>query len=160
MVEDVALSCVVNGYTGTLPNGIRISRDDSNMMITLPSGRQLFYSSPTVVQGDSGRKQITYMGLNQVTKKWERIPTYGGKLVENITQAVARDCLAYAIQGLTNAGYHIVMHVHDEVVMEVRLDDPERGLDQAIEIMCRVPPWAQGLPLNAAGFTCDYYQKG
>ena len=89
----------------------------------------------------------------------QRIPTYGGKLVENITQAVARDCLAYAIQGLTDAGYHIVMHVHDEVVMEVQLDDPKRGLAQAIEIMCRVPPWAQGLPLNAAGFTCKYYQK-
>lgn len=159
MVEDVALSCVVNGYANTLPNGIRISRDDSNMIITLPSGRQLFYSSPTVIQGDRGRKQITYMGLNQLTKKWEHIPTYGGKLVENITQAVARDCLAYAIQGLTDAGYHIVMHVHDEVVMEVQLGDPKRGLAQAIEIMCRVPPWAQGLPLNAAGFTCKYYQK-
>jgi DNA polymerase len=127
-------------------------------IVTLPNKRELFYIKPRLTQ-EGYREQITYEGLNQTTKKWERIPTYGGKLTENIIQAIARDCLAESIIKLEKVGYRPLMHVHDEVICEVPKDDILLTLETAIALMCQIPKWADGLPLNAAGFKCNYYMK-
>ena len=158
-LENMALRCIEYGESSALPSGIATTRDEKTLTVTLPSGRQLFYIEPRVVLGDNGRKQIWYYGTNQTTRKWELIQTYGGKLTENIVQAVARDCLAYSMHILYKAGYKMVMHIHDEVVIEAPLADPTHTLDNAISIMCTPAPWAKGLPLNADGFTTNYYKK-
>ena len=158
-LENMALRCIEYGESNALPSGIAMTRDEKTLTVTLPSGRQLFYIEPRVVLGDNGRKQIWYYGTNQTTRKWELIQTYGGKLTENIVQAVARDCLAYSMHSLYKAGYKMVMHIHDEVVIEAPLADPTHTLDNAISIMCTPAPWAKGLPLNADGFTTNYYKK-
>ena len=158
-LENMALHCIEYGESNALPSGIAMTRDEKTLTVTLPSGRQLFYIEPRVVIGDNGRKQIWYYGTNQTTRKWELIQTYGGKLTENIVQAVARDCLAYSMHSLYKAGYKMVMHIHDEVVIEAPLADPTHTLDNAISVMCTPAPWAKGLPLNADGFTTNYYKK-
>ena len=95
--------------------------------------------------------------MNQKTKKWECLETYGGKLVENITQAVARDCLAEAIEHLEAAGYPVVFHIHDEVVIDA---GPEKAnLEDVIRIMSQASAWADGLPLNADGWVNDFFKK-
>ena len=99
-LENMALRCIEYGESNALPSGIAMTRDEKTLTVTLPSGRQLFYIEPRVVIGDNGRKQIWYYGTNQNTRKWELIQTYGGKLTENIVQAVARDCLAYSMHSL------------------------------------------------------------
>jgi DNA polymerase len=127
--------------------------------IMLPSGRRLAYVKPELTPHPKfeGRDQITYMGVNQVTRKWSRLTTYGGKLVENVVQAIARDCLAESLVRLERAGYRTVMHVHDEVVLEV-----ERGVgsvEEVGQIMGEGIEWASGLPLTADAFETDYYRK-
>ena len=108
---------------------------------------------------DDGREHITYMGVNQDTKKWGRTETYGGKLVENVVQAIARDCLAEVMLKVEKAGYDIVMHVHDEIIVEV----PDERLTQArvdvAAIMAEAPAWAPGLPLRGDGYTTKHYKK-
>lgn len=158
-VESAALNCVEYAQPVTINQGITFSRDENYLFITLPSGRRLFYPGPVIVPGDMGHNQVEFEGLNQTTHKWELIPTYGGKLVENIVQAVARDCLAYAMYQLYAAGYQIRFHIHDEVILEIPEDDTVFNLDNAIRIMCTPPSWAQDLPLNADGFTSRYYKK-
>lgn len=157
-VEEYARRAVELGETNSLPCGVTFGRDQNFMFITLPSGRRLFYPHPMLANSDKGRKQLVYHGVAQGSKQWQQIPTYGGKLTENIVQAVARDCLANSMVNLTNAGYPIVMHIHDECVLELPKDG-ERTLDKAIKIMCQNPPWAAGLPLSADGFTAEYYKK-
>lgn len=127
------------------------------LTITLPSGRKLFYVDPFLKDNQYGREALWYWGLNQETKKWEPDSTYGGKLVENIVQAIARDCLAITLQRLATYGYRTVFHVHDEVILEV----PEGGgsLDQVCDIMGQPIQWAPGLPLKGDGFECYYYRK-
>lgn len=98
------------------------------------------------------------MGLNQSSKRWELTQTYGGKLTENIVQAVARDCLANAILNLYQAGYQINFHIHDEVILEIP-NKSNQSLERAIELMCQAPRWADGLPLRADGFESSYYKK-
>lgn len=157
-IENRVIECIEYGVISSLPCGISFTRDEKYLMITLPSGRKLFYAEPRLIPNDRGFNSIWFMGLNQTTKKWELTQTYGGKLTENIVQAVARDCLANAIINLHLAGYSIDFHIHDEVILEI----PKGGrqsLDEAIQLMCRVPKWAEGLPLNADGFTGDYYKK-
>ncbi len=95
--------------------------------------------------------------MDQVKNTWGRVETYGGKLVENIVQAVARDCLAAAMLRLSKAGYKIVAHIHDEVVIEAPIG--EGSLDEVIDIMCESESWNEGLILNAAGFENPYYMK-
>jgi DNA polymerase len=95
--------------------------------------------------------------MNQTTKTWETVETYGGKLVENIVQAIARDCLAESMLSLDAAGYRIVMHVHDEVVIET--DGSKGSLKDVIAIMSRPISWAKGLPLKADGYETYYYKK-
>ena len=127
-------------------------------MVLLPSGRKLSYVQPRLLPDDRGWKRIYYMGLGQKSHKWELLQTYGGKLAENIVQAIARDCLANAILNLREAGYRINFHIHDEVILEIPRDGSQ-SLEEAIRLMCRAPGWASGLPLNADGFVGDYYKK-
>lgn len=127
------------------------------LTIRLPSGRKLYYAKPHMGVNRFGQPSLGYWGMNQKTKKWERLETYGGKLVENITQAVARDCLAEAIDHLEAAGYPVVFHIHDEVVIDAGPDKAD--LDDVIRIMSQVPSWAEGLPLNADGWVNDFFKK-
>ena len=161
-IEHAANDAVTTGTT-TQVGKVIISRqvDTGNdldfMIITLPSGRRLYYPSPRIAKNRFGKDSLAYMGQIQATHKWGQIETYGGKLVENITQAVARDCLFFAMENLTAAGYHIVFDVHDEVVLEVPEDQAD--LDDVIRIMSAPPPWAPDLPLNADGWVDDYFKK-
>lgn len=130
------------------------------MTILLPSGRKLYYINPSVGQNKWGNPSITYMGVDQTTKKWKPIETYGGKLVENCVQAIARDCLAEAIEHLEAAGFPIVFHIHDEVVIDTKpFDSPEVMLQMVEDIMTRPIPWAPGLPLNADGWVGEFFKK-
>jgi DNA polymerase len=131
-----------------------IQRDGAWLRIRLPSGRVLCYLQPRIEENE----QITYMGVNQYTRRWARIKTYGGKLVENITQAFARDVLAYNMPAIEDAGYEIVLSVHDELLTETP-DTDDYSHEALAEMMSRVPPWAEGLPLAAAGFETTRYRK-
>lgn len=157
-VERHVADCIEYGTSSSLPCGVSFFRDAERMMIQLPSGRRLSYVQPRLVPDGMNRKRIYYMGIGQKSHKWELIPTYGGKLTENIVQAVARDCLANALVTLWEHGYRICFHIHDEVVLEIPAGG-NQSLEEAIRLMCRIPPWAQGLPLNADGFVGNYYKK-
>jgi DNA polymerase len=133
---------------------LKARRDGAWLRIRLPSGRYLCYINPSV--DDDG--QITYFGVNQYTRQWGRIKTYGGKLVENATQAFARDVLAYNMPGIEAAGYEIVLSVHDELLTETP-DRPEFNADVLGQMMATAPAWAKGIPLAAAGFETDRYRK-
>ena len=126
------------------------------LFITLPSGRKLSYIKPRLATNRFGRMGLTYEGVGE-SKKWLRIETYGPKLVENIVQATARDLLAEAMLRLRNAGFDIVMHIHDEAVLEV--PDGISSVDEICRIMAVAPKWADGLPLRADGYECDFYKK-
>lgn len=127
------------------------------LTVLLPSGRKLYYNSPQIGENKWGGPSISYMGMDQTTKKWKRIETYGGKLVENCVQAVARDCLAQAIENLEKEGLPVVFHIHDEVVIDCRADTAT--LDDVVNIMSRPIPWAPGLPLNADGWVGEFFKK-
>lgn len=130
------------------------------LTILLPSGRKLYYVDPAIGENRWGNPSISYMGMDQTTKKWKRIETYGGKLVENCVQAIARDCLAQAIDHLEEAGYPVVFHVHDEVVIDTApYADNETMLKSVVEIMAQPIPWAQGLPLGAEGWVGTFFKK-
>lgn len=126
------------------------------LFVTLPSGRKLSYIKPRMTQNQFGRESLSYEGVGE-SKKWMRIETYGPKLVENIVQATARDLLAQAMLRLRNQGFDIVMHIHDEAVLEV----PEgvSGVEEICQIMSEQPDWAAGLPLRADGYECAFYKK-
>ncbi len=157
-VERYALETVLHGIPNSMPCGISFERDEDYMIIRLPSGRSLYYYKPEVRLNDLGRDAVHFQGVDQKTKKWGYISTYGGKLTENIVQAVARDLLATAMMNLYQAGYCINFHIHDEVILEVP-QTSEKNLEEAIALMCRLPGWASGLPLDADGFESDYYRK-
>ena len=130
------------------------------LVITLPSGRQLFYINPAIGQNRFGSESILYYGVDQTTKQWRPIETYGGKLVENCVQAIARDCLAYVLDRLAAAELHVVFHVHDEVVIDSPVfDTPANMLKKVEDIMRQPPVWAAGLPLNADGWVGNYFTK-
>ena len=137
----------------TETHGIRFESRSGMLFIALPSGRRLSYVRPRISQNRFGNDAVTYEGVGN-TKKWERIDTYGPKLVENIVQAVSRDILSYAMQALRD--YEIVMHVHDEIVIEA---DKRVPLEAICDNMCKTPPWAGGLQLRAEGFVCPFYKK-
>ena len=128
------------------------------LTIKLPTGRKLFYAHPYLAPAKNfpDRESIHYYSTNQTTKKWGPTDTWGGKLVENITQAVARDCLAETLIRLRHKGLIAVFHVHDEVIVEV---DREDQLQDILDVMAAPLDWAPGLPLKGAGFCCEYYQK-
>ena len=162
-VENAALYVMNTARPVGLDRGIIFAREVSPsegvdfLTIALPSGRKLFYPSPYISVNQFDREALHYR--TQIGANWGTNSTYGGKLTENITQAVARDCLAATITRLSNAGYRITMHIHDEVVIEI----PEEGADETLEkvnaIMSEPLPWAAGLHLTAAGFTSKYYMK-
>ena len=127
------------------------------LTIRLPSGRKLYYAHPSLGQNQWGKPSITYMGMDQTTKKWKLIETYGGKLVENCVQAIARDCLAEAIERLEAANYPVVFHVHDEVVVECTAE--RASLDDIAAIMGQPVSWAPDLPLGADGWVGAFYKK-
>jgi len=128
----------------------------SFLTVQLPSGRKLFYSRPFLQENQFGRLAVHYHTMGQQTKKWEITSTYGGKLVENIVQAVARDCLAVTLERLAGTGAQVVFHVHDEVI----LDAPKTlKAEQVCALMAEPIPWAKGLILKGAGFEGDYYKK-
>lgn len=134
-------------------------RGTTCMTISLPSGRKLYYAEPAVGENRWGGPSITYMGVND-KNKWGRIETYGGKLVENVVQAIARDCLAQAIEHLEAAGLPVVFHIHDEVVIDTAaFDTNDAMLDKVVKIMSTPIPWAKGLPLGADGWVGAFFKK-
>lgn len=137
--------------TGT--HGIKFTYESGFLFITLPSGRRLAYVRPRIGTNKFGGDSVTYEGIGG-NKNWTRIESYGPKFVENITQAIARDILLYAMQNLRK--YAIVAHVHDEVIIEAPRD---ASLDTVCEIMGQTPPWAEGLLLRADGYECEFYKK-
>ena len=126
------------------------------MTIQLPNKRKLYYASPGTTLSKWNTTAITYKGVNQTTRKWETQESYGGKLVENVTQAIARDCLAESLLRIKNAGYKTVMHIHDETVNEV---EESVTVDELCDIMGQDIDWAPGLLLRADGFESYYYKK-
>jgi DNA polymerase len=150
---DRAARTSVNDRTETITHGIRFTFQSNMLFITLPSGRRLAYVRPRIGVNKFGSECVTYEGVG-ATKKWERLETYGPKLVENIVQATSRDLLAHAMRTLNNRD--IEMHVHDELVLEC---DTSMSVKAICEKMSRAPDWAKGLLLSAEGFECDFYQK-
>lgn len=160
-VENASLECVKTGK----PQGVRgllfaMEGDQSTnqwfMTVTLPSGRKLYYAKPYITLGQYG-DALHYWGMNQTSHKWRTIDTWGGKLVENCVQAIARDCLAENIERLEAAGYPIVTHIHDEVVIDCPKEKAD--LDAVVKIMSQPIPWASGLPLGADGWVGEYFTK-
>lgn len=164
-VQNAAVQVITQGGSAGV-NGLIFAREwdaawgADYMTITLPSGRKLFYNAPQTGVNQWGSPSISYMGMDQTTKKWKRIETYGGKLVENCVQAIARDCLAQAVEHLEAEGLPVVFHVHDEVVIDVKpwASDKEM-LAKTVEIMSRPVPWAPGLPLGADGWVGKFFKK-
>lgn len=150
---DRAVMDAVARRTTTKTHGIIFSARNGMLFITLPSGRSLSYVKPKIGENRFGGDCITYEGVGG-TKKWERIDSYGPKFVENIVQATSRDILCYAMQTLRCCA--IVMHIHDEVVIEA---DRRMSLQAVCEQMGRTPPWAKGLQLRADGYETDFYKK-
>ena len=136
-------------------HGIKFSCKSGMLFITLPSGRNLAYVKPKIGENKFGGSCITYEGIGS-TKKWERLDSYGPKFVENIVQATARDILCYAMKNLNNNGFEIVMHIHDEVVIEA---DSNMSQQTVCEQMGKTPPWAEGLELRADGYETEFYKK-
>lgn len=156
--DKAAKKAIREKTTVTLHHGIKFIYDPGILFIQLPSGRKLSYIRPKIEPHEtfSGDK-ITYEGMEQTSKQWKRLDTYGPKLVENIVQAVARDCLAEAMFKVTASGYDIVMHVHDEIIMDVPKD--KGSVEEICNIFGESIEWAKGLPLRADGYECSYYMK-
>ena len=167
-VENAAVQAIKTGFAYVPIPGTEnmlqffryLDNRDDYLAIILPSGRALFYVHPEIGVNRWGRPSITYRGNNQKTKKWETLETYGGKLTENIVQAVARDCLSAAILNLEQNGLPVVFHIHDEVVIDVKpFDEPNKMLAIVEKLMTVPLPWALGLPLNADGWVGEFFKK-
>ncbi|GLG01705.1 DNA polymerase [Alicyclobacillus hesperidum subsp. aegles] len=156
--EDAAITAVREKTTVKLAHGVQYRYEAGVLFADLPSGRSLAYVSPRIKPDPNFDKDgLVYDGMDQVKKKWMSHRTYGGRLVENLVQAIARDCLAVSMTRLDEAGYDIVMHVHDEVVLDVPKERAD--LDAVTSIMDQPIPWAPGLPLRADGFVTEFYRK-
>lgn len=157
--ELAAKTAIREHRTVRVNHGIAFSYINGNLFIKLPSGRKLCYWDTRLkLDPRDGREHIVYMGVNQETKRWGETETYGGKLVENIVQATARDCLAVAMTRVDAAGYTIVMHVHDEMIADVPVDDSEAP-DIINDIMGQPIDWAPGLPLKGDTYETPFYMK-
>jgi len=150
---DRAAMTAVRDRTPTQTLGIRFACQSGMLFIILPSGRRLCYVKPRIGTNQFGSSCVTYEGIG-ATKKWERLESYGPKFVENIVQATSRDILSYAMQSLRHC--FIVMHVHDEIVIEA---EQEMSAEVICQQMSRTPPWAEGLLFRAEGFNCSFYKK-
>ena len=157
--ELAAKTAIQEHRTVRIAHGIAFSYINGNLFIKLPSGRKLCYWN-TRLKTDTytGKESIIYMGVNQETKQWGETETYGGKLVENIVQATARDCLAVAMTRVSAKGYNIVMHVHDEMIVDVPREDKEAP-EVINSIMGESIDWAPGLPLRGDTYETDFYKK-
>lgn len=153
-LKDCAARAICSPGTTVHCRRIIMRRDGNWLRVQMPSGRQLCYIAPRV----SEQGEITYMGVNPYSRKWQRVKTYGGKMFENLCQAVARDVLFEAMPAVEAAGYEIVLSVHDELLTEAP-DTEDFSERQLSEIIATVPDWAVGLPLSAAGFEGDRYKK-
>lgn len=152
---DRATKKCVKEHVSTEIHGIHFKYQSGCLFLQLPSGRRLSYVKPRIALNRFGKEAVTYEGIGS-TKKWERLESYGAKFVENIVQATSRDILAEAMERLNEAGFNIVMHVHDEVIIEAPCD---ASLTTICTIMEQPPDWADGLLLHADGYVCDFYQK-
>lgn len=159
LLENAAQLCATTGVDHkTL--GLRFHKeDDGTMTVRLPSGRLLCYRDMTLGKNRFGNTSLKYRGANNETKQWTWVETYGGKLTENIVQAIARDCLAHALLQLEKLGIPTVFHVHDEVVCEVPKDHAAEALKVIQNVFAYGADWAEGLPLKGAGYITDYYLK-
>lgn len=153
-IDRAAKECIKT-HLPQATHGMKFIYRSGCMFLRLRSGRNLCYPQPKIGTNRFGSESITFMGINTV-KKWSRIETYGAKLVENIVQATSRDLLAEAMRRLEVTGNPIVMHIHDEAVIDAPFN---RSLDTMVQLMTKVPDWANGLILNAAGFVSDFYKK-
>lgn len=156
-IGNAAIECVESGEPVNCSHGIRFLMEKGVLFIELPSKRRLAYMRPKVIDKGDGFKQLFYQGMDQTTKRWGYQTTYGGKLVENIVQAAARDCLANAMLRVDQAGYKIVMHVHDEIVCEMPYG--KGSVEEINSIMGADILWAKGLPLTADSYETEYYKK-
>jgi len=155
-----AIKAVTERTSIVCRHGVTFIGKSNRLAIKLPSGRELNYLYPKMGKNRFDSDSLTYEGMNQTTKQWEVQETYGGKLTENIVQAIARDCLAYAMMKINEVGWPIVMHVHDEVVIDLPEGfDPSYQLGEVCRVMGEPIPWAKGLPLRADGYVTDYYRK-
>lgn len=151
-LQNAAIDAIMYGETVPISQGMQMRFKRNCLFITLPSGRDLVYCNAAVIDG-----RIQYWGVNQTKKTWMKIDTYGGKLAENITQAVARDILREGLLNLDAHGIRIPLHIHDEVIAEVPVGKYE--LEYIDALMCPEISWAKGLPLAADGFKSMYYKK-
>lgn len=161
IIEQAAVKAIKTGESVTINRGIEVSRRWGMLLITLPSGRTICYPRATIgiEYGDGWRGDheiIEYEGLNQTTKKWEKMRTYGGKLTENVVQAIARDILGMVIIRAEQSGLNIVFHVHDEIIVEA---NETQTLNDVEEIFSQPISWCRDLPLKGAGYTTPYYIK-
>ena len=161
IIEKAAISAIKTGKSVTVHRGIQIGRRWGMLTITLPSGRTICYPRAVIEteyndgwRGD--HEIIEYEGLNQTTKKWGSIRTYGGKLTENIVQAVARDILGIVILRAREKGLPVVFHIHDEIIVEAT---PDQTLDQVEALFSEPIDWCKDLPLKGAGYSTPYYLK-
>lgn len=163
-VDKALLNVMRTAQPQVIHKGVRLEYIGDNVFnqrfltVELPSGRKLYYADPRIIEGGSrfGNDAVFYKSLNQTTKKYELTGTYGGKMTENIVQAIARDCLAETLTRLNNEGLNYIFHVHDEVIIDASKD---LSVDYACNLMSEPVPWAEGLILKAAGFESDYYMK-
>ena len=157
--ELAAKTAIEEHRTVRIAHGIAFSYINGNLFIKLPSGRKLCYWDTRLkLDPRDGRDHIVYMGVNQETKQWGETETYGGKLVENIVQATARDCLAVAMTRVSELGYKIVMHVHDEMIVDVPNEDTKAPA-VINDIMGQPIDWAPGLPLKGDTYETPFYKK-
>ena len=158
-VERAAIKAIEQKTVIKINQNVKFIYAHNNLYIQLPSGRKLCYLNAEIGYGDKfGNKVVKFKGVDQTTKQFKTQETYGGKLVENVIQAIARDCLAMALIRLDRAGYKIVMHVHDEVILEIK--DEHEHLEKINEMMSTPIEWAKGLPLKGDSFETMYYMKG
>ena len=154
-VENAAMTAV-RERTEVALGRLAFQYQSGMLFIALPSGRKLCYVKPRIQTNRFGGDGLTYEGVGE-SRKWTRIETFGGKLTENIVQATARDLLAESMLRLRDAGFEIVMHIHDEAVLEVPIGKSSAG--EVCALMAEAPAWADGLPLRADGYECEFYKK-
>ncbi len=164
-MDAAAIEVIGNGGSAMV-RGLKLSREYdiaqgiSKFVIQLPSGRCLYYINPSLGTNQFGGSSIIYNGVDQTTKRWKQIETYGGKLTENCVQAIARDALAGAVDRLEAAGFPIVFHVHDEVCIDMKPFGTSKEMLEAVTSIMAAPiPWAPALPLNADGWVGDFFTK-
>ena len=154
-VDRAVKQCIVTRQPQRV-GSVKFTYEKGILFIQLPSGRRLAYVKPRIGVNKFGGDSVTYEGVGE-QKKWLRLESYGPKFVENIVQATSRDLLVSAMRRLSHKGYRIVMHIHDEAVLEV--PEGESSVEEVCAIMAETPAWAEGLILNADGYECNFYKK-